>query len=188
MDVRSVCLGILTLGEASGYEIKKMIEEGAFSYCVEASYGSIYPALARMTEEGLVECRQESQDGKPDKKIYSITDKGAELFRKELLKKPDQDRSKSDFWFILLFNEFLPDGHTSALIDERLDFLKSEIKETQNDPIGTSISPGARFMAGFRAEILETSIRYIEKNRHLLETDYNTDVVKPSLSKKVASK
>ena len=43
MNVRTLCLGVLSAGEASGYEIKKEIEEGLFSHFIEASYGSIYP-------------------------------------------------------------------------------------------------------------------------------------------------
>ncbi|GEQ96922.1 hypothetical protein JCM17844_05590 [Iodidimonas gelatinilytica] len=53
MDVRTLCLGILALGDASGYEIKKMVAEGSFSFFSEASYGSIYPALTKLTDEAL---------------------------------------------------------------------------------------------------------------------------------------
>ena len=77
MNVRTLCLGILTTGEASGYEIKKEIEEGLFSHFIDASYGSIYPALTQLAGEGLVTVRAEEQSGKPDKKVYAITPKGA---------------------------------------------------------------------------------------------------------------
>ena len=56
MDVRTLCLGILSLGDATGYEIKKLVAEGSFSFFSEASYGSIYPALTKLTDEGLVSC------------------------------------------------------------------------------------------------------------------------------------
>ena len=39
MDIRTLCLGILTWGDASGYEIKKIFED-RLSYFYEASYGS----------------------------------------------------------------------------------------------------------------------------------------------------
>ena len=45
MDVRTICLGILTRGDATGYEIKKLVEDGGYQHFVEASFGSIYPAL-----------------------------------------------------------------------------------------------------------------------------------------------
>jgi PadR family transcriptional regulator AphA len=58
MDVRTICLGILTRGDATGYEIKKLFEDDGYQHFVEASFGSIYPALNRLTEEGLVSVRQ----------------------------------------------------------------------------------------------------------------------------------
>ena len=36
MNVRTLCLGVLSSGEASGYEIKKEIEEGLFSHFIDA--------------------------------------------------------------------------------------------------------------------------------------------------------
>ena len=40
MDVKTLCLGVLTLGDASGYEIRKQFEEGPFAHFFGASYGS----------------------------------------------------------------------------------------------------------------------------------------------------
>ena len=62
MDVRTICLGILTRGDATGYEIKKLFEDDGYQHFVEASFGSIYPALNRLTEEGYVSVREESQE------------------------------------------------------------------------------------------------------------------------------
>ena len=45
MDVRTICLGLLTRGEATGYEIKKQFEGEGFGHFAEASFGSIYPAV-----------------------------------------------------------------------------------------------------------------------------------------------
>ena len=45
MDVKTVCLGMLTDGPASGYDLKKQFES-TFSHFFAAGYGSIYPALS----------------------------------------------------------------------------------------------------------------------------------------------
>ena len=71
-------MAFLSTGEASGYEIKKEIEDGLFSHFIDASFGSIYPALTQLTAEGLLTVRAEEQTGKPDKKVYAITTKGRE--------------------------------------------------------------------------------------------------------------
>ncbi|HEY3858944.1 MAG TPA: PadR family transcriptional regulator, partial [Gammaproteobacteria bacterium] len=56
MDVKDLCLGALTYGDATGYDLKKFFES-TFSHCFLAGYGSIYPALAELTEEQLVVAR-----------------------------------------------------------------------------------------------------------------------------------
>jgi len=50
MDVKTLCLGVLSLGDASGYEIRKMFEEGPFAHFHHASFGSIYPALSPLLD------------------------------------------------------------------------------------------------------------------------------------------
>lgn len=42
----------------------------------EARHSQIYPELARLEERGLVTYRVVEQQGRPDKKVYSITDAG----------------------------------------------------------------------------------------------------------------
>jgi PadR family transcriptional regulator AphA len=71
-----LCLGILAQQDASGYEIKKAVEEGLFAHFIDASYGSIYPALTQMLGDGHVSVREDNQPGKPPKKVYSITETG----------------------------------------------------------------------------------------------------------------
>ena len=84
MDSKTLCLGALMLGDASGYEIKKLFEEGPFSYFHQTSLGSIYPALGTLMEEGLVTCDERAQEGRPDKKVYSLTDAGRAAFKKAM--------------------------------------------------------------------------------------------------------
>lgn len=73
-NVTTPCIGALFFGKATGYEINKMFVEGPFARFLDAGYGSIYPALTRLTEEGKVTCEAAPQDGRPDKKIHSLTE------------------------------------------------------------------------------------------------------------------
>jgi DNA-binding PadR family transcriptional regulator len=76
MDVATLCLAVLAHGPASGYEIKKELEDGAYSHFFRASFGSIYPALARLAQEGFVTGREQEQAKRPDKKVYRLTPGG----------------------------------------------------------------------------------------------------------------
>src|SRR5208337_3260930 len=117
MDVRTICLGILSRGEATGYEIKKLFEEGGYQHFVEASFGSIYPALSQLTGDGLVQVRAEAQEKRPDRKVYSITPAGRSQFLASLLKPLAEDRHRSPFVFAMLFSHLLPPERVSELMD-----------------------------------------------------------------------
>lgn len=117
MDVRTVCLGLLTRGEATGYEIKKQFEEGGYRHFAGASFGSIYPALGRLTAEGLVSVRDELQDKRPDRKVYSITEAGRARFLEALMRPPKGDRHRSPFAFAMLFSHLLPESRVRDLLD-----------------------------------------------------------------------
>ncbi len=103
MNIRTVCLAILNCQEATGYEIKKLSTEGAFAYFVDASFGSIYPALGRMEKEGLVIGREETQPGKPARKIYSITETGRRAFFEAIGEMPQPDIFRSEFLLVALY-------------------------------------------------------------------------------------
>ncbi|MCZ4299639.1 PadR family transcriptional regulator, partial [Henriciella marina] len=66
--------------ETTGYEIRKRSTEGDFSFFLEASFGSIYPALSKLEEDGFVTSHVQAQEGKPAKRVYSITQVGRESF------------------------------------------------------------------------------------------------------------
>src|SRR5215472_14421874 len=117
MDVRTICLGILTRGDATGYEIKKLFEDDGYQHFVEASFGSIYPALNRLTEEGLVSVREELQEKRPDRKVYSITPAGRTAFIASLLKPLPEDRHRSPFVFAMLFADLLPAERVSTMLN-----------------------------------------------------------------------
>ena len=94
MNVRTLCLAVLFDTEASGYEIRK---QSTGSYFVEASFGSIYPALAKLEDEGLVTSRIENQEGRPAKKVYSITEAGRSELLDAMFQKLDPDVFRSEF-------------------------------------------------------------------------------------------
>ncbi len=178
MDVRTICLGLLSVADRSGYEIKKMLEEGPLGHFVDASFGSIYPALTRMTEDGLVEFRTEEQDGRPDKKTYSITDSGRAVFRESLEGAIAPDRYRSDFMFVLSFADQLSPERVSEIIDERLAFYEGKIAHIRSE-IGDDARPGPCFVGGHAIAIFEAAKTYLEQNRHLLERKEVRDMDAP---------
>lgn len=116
MNVRTICLAILHDGKATGYEIRKLSVEGEFAYFVDASYGSIYPALAKLEADGLVTSHVEPQDGKPAKKVYAITSAGRRAFIQSLYEPLEKDEFRSQFLLFARYASELP----ASLVEERL--------------------------------------------------------------------
>lgn len=68
-------LGCLTVRPMSGYDIKRFMD-GTLVHFWSESYGQIYPTLAKLEREGLVEGRQEPGARGRDRTVYRITESG----------------------------------------------------------------------------------------------------------------
>jgi PadR family transcriptional regulator, regulatory protein AphA len=162
MNIRTLCLGILSFQEASGYEIKKEIEEGMFSHFIDASYGSIYPALSQLNAEGLVTVRAEEQTGRPDKKVYSVTDAGRAALAKGLLVVPARDKYKSEFLFEMLFKNMLPEAHIRLAIEKQLHDLRDDLRRMAECRAEGQTDEGSEFIMGYGEAVLTASAKYLE--------------------------
>jgi len=164
MDTKNLCLGALMFGDSSGYQIHKLCEKSPFSQILRISYGSIYPALGKLFNEGLVTCTKKKQSGRPDKKIYSITPTGVDSFQGALKKPPSIDFIRSDTLFKLFFAELLDASHLEEIYDGYIKFYCEQIeliKVLKTD----GNSKGAMLVRGLSIETYETIIRYLEDNR-----------------------
>jgi len=168
MDVKTLCLGVLSRGEASGYEIKKAFEEGPFSHFHQASFGAIYPALNALSAEGLVVVRAQAQDKRPDKKIYSIAPKGRNALVAALMARPAPDAVRSDFLFILSFAQHLPPARVDQLISARIAWYRESLARMEGCPCGEHAAPGARFVRGMGVAVYRAAADYLESHREEL--------------------
>lgn len=171
MDIKTLCLGVLTLGEASGYEIKQVFED-AFSYFYVAGYGSIYPALAELTREGYVSVNNIEQEKRPAKKVYCLTDSGRNRFNTSLTETYPHHRTRSDFLVLMVFAHLLPIENIRQVFATRLADIERQITEIEsclNDDACQQQTPaGAGFCAGFGLAVLKASRDYILQNRDSL--------------------
>ena len=178
MHVKTLCLGALALGDATGYEIKKMFEDGVLSHFLEASFGSIYPALTRLTEEGLVTCHAEAQERRPDKKIYSITEAGRDALAAACQEPIAKDKFRSEFLFVMIFAHLLPPRLIGALLDQEIARYEDEIDRLVNDPEPIE-TPSAEFIRGFGIASLKAGLKYLKDNRRKLENSLESKLADP---------
>lgn len=168
MDVRTICLGILTRGDTTGYEIKKLFEEDGYQHFIEASFGSIYPALNRLTEEGLVSVREEAQEKRPDRKVYSITQAGRTAFVGALMKPLPEDRHRSPFVFAMLFSHLLPPERVRSMLEEYIRQSATKLSQI-GDSETRSVTPGERFVTGLGRVIYTAMLEFLEAHRTEIE-------------------
>ncbi len=166
MDAKTLCLAVLSRGDASGYEIKKTLEDPPFSHFQDTGFGSIYPALGSLAQGGLVTGRAMPQDKRPDKKVYSITPAGRTALIEALGELPGPDRFRSDFLFILFLADQMPSAHLRRLIDDRIAFYEERIAAMESRIEGAChTEPGPAFVHGFGLALYRSARDYLLANR-----------------------
>jgi DNA-binding PadR family transcriptional regulator len=171
MDVKTVCLGLLSFGEASGYDLKKHFES-TIDHFYSTGFGSIYPALAALADEGFVTCTAVPQEGRPDRKVYRITPAGEAALRETLATCEPMHKTRSEFLALLYFAHMVPPDRLRELIDGRIAGMQQGLERLNASacPARHSWPASVQFVQGFGAALLEAAVRYLRENRHLLET------------------
>ena len=108
-------LGLLNYGSMTGYEIDKTFRD-SLSYFWKTQTSQIYRELHTLKNKGWASYEVISQEGKPDKKVFSITESG----REELNHWLSEDRSEFIVRSSLLMKTFFR-GERS--IDENIRYF-----------------------------------------------------------------
>ena len=169
MDVKTVCLGMLTDGAASGYDLKKEFES-TFGHFFAAGYGSIYPALNSLARDGLVECECIPQEGKPDRKVYRITEDGTRHLLLALDDPGPSHKIRSEFLATMCFAHLMAPEQIETVLDHRLQEAEKYLKlfDELESSCMQEWPQGAKFVLGFGRAMIEAKKAYIAENRHML--------------------
>ncbi|WP_141335900.1 PadR family transcriptional regulator [Paenibacillus sp. tmac-D7] len=136
--------------------------------------GSIYYALNKMEEEGLIAAEAEERTGARLRKIYAITDAGRVHFNELLLHSlsTPPHSAKSDFTLGLAWIHMLPKDDALAVLRHNLSQLE---QQKQLWELGKRIKGehglSSFVEAGFdnAIELMEADIRYITRLIALLQ-------------------
>ena len=180
MDIKTICLAILAEGNATGYEIQKTIKDGPLSSFFDASFGSIYPALARLSEEDLISCQVISEEGKPERKVYSINEKGRMTLSRALGKVSLQDRIRSPFMVSMLFSGLLSPRELFRLLDDRIA-VHEQVLARLEKCTPKQLSAGEKFVHGYARAMHEAALEYMENHRAELEGELLLTTLSPDL-------
>ena len=135
MDIQTIMLGFLMEKSLTGYDLKQWFSR-SFIFFSGVSYGSIYPALKKMEKDGLITSKLEMQEGAPNKKICTITDKGREKFHDSMRSPLPFDKYKNSFMARLFFFAHLEPDERESAADEylvQLEETRAELLSHRRD-------------------------------------------------------
>ncbi len=168
MYSKALILGALQIRDMTGYEIRKLCTEGSFSYFSELSYGTIYPMLSRLENEGLVNSTVEEQSGKPDKKVFSISDKGKTAYCEALETMLAPDVLKSEFCLLALSAELVSPRHMERAIEVRKQYYRQTmlmISELANERKEGKPCPDCHdWLSAYGEHIAQAHLSFLEEH------------------------
>ncbi|MBN1230569.1 MAG: PadR family transcriptional regulator [Anaerolineales bacterium] len=123
-----VVLGLLYGGEMHGYDLFQCIE-AEMKYIWKLSQPQVYNLLRRMEKQGNISGILQEQSGKPDKKVYQLTDCGKEHFYSWLFTPSGSSirAFRVDYLTKIYFLQRSFPTELSVHIQNQLDLLKSDL-------------------------------------------------------------
>ncbi len=135
--LENIIIGMALENPITGYDIKKYIENG-ISVFYKASFGSLYPALKKLTQKGYL-TMVEQQQGNRKKKFYQATEDGKLVFYEWLALPVDlNDTTESRLVKIYFFDILPPEIRDQQLKEyelnnlnylRKLEFLEKQFNE-----------------------------------------------------------
>ena len=151
MSLPHAVLGLLSFQPTTGYDLAQRFDK-SLSNAWHASHSQIYPALARLQGDGMVEVVGEGARGS---KTYAVTDAGHEELRRWLLETPPVRTQRNETavrWFLLFL---LPPDQRRVVLERELAEVEGRAGEyreiaaaidatPQGSPFRPTLDLGAR--------------------------------------------
>ncbi|ACR79738.1 helix-turn-helix transcriptional regulator [Kosmotoga olearia] len=148
-----VILGFLRIMPMTGYQLKKNIDVSTSNFWT-ASFGGLYPALARLEKKNWVKIKESE-----GKKIYSITEQGRNTLD-SWIKQPYKKQIWKDEFMLKMF--FATDTELPGLLSQiykRLGEVESKLGELNKITDKITMSKGQKFCFELGRSLLETERR-----------------------------
>jgi len=171
VSIEHSILAVLSFWPSTGYDIKAEFEHKAAGLYWGMSYGSIYPKLKKLEEEGFIYPVEQEEEGRK-KKLYELTPKGWKEFENWLQSPPAYPVVKDEL--LMKMSTWHEDIDSSVLISHL-----QKRRDTTNDLLefvkgwstnGLSYVSDYGMLAIRYAEIrLEADLKWIEESIIALE-------------------
>lgn len=168
MDTETLCLCALSVEPATGYELKQRFER-VYAHFYVAGFGSIYPALGKLAEAGLVEFSSSRGPGPKPRKRYRITSEGEEALRGRLATAEPVHRVHSDFLLLMLMADHMEPERVEALIEKRLSQINDQLAAIEKAQIREPApAAGVEFVRELGRTMLHAAAEFLQTHRNAL--------------------
>lgn len=128
MSLRVAILGFVALEPTSGYTLKKRFDGSLRSFWT-VTQSQIYRELHGLERDGLVAVDDVPQDGKPARKVYSLTAPGREALARWLTEAPEPLMLRHPLLLKLVFAADLSPRDLDGLLQRYADGVKASRRD-----------------------------------------------------------
>lgn len=136
MALEYAILGFLSFDPMTGYDLKTRCFDEAAGHLWSADQAQIYRTLDKLASRGLVSSRLVPQRGRPDRRLYSITQKGRRALSAWLREPENPSQVRDPFLLHLFLAPGLPDDEITGLLEHareeyqrRLEHLRGPARD-----------------------------------------------------------
>ena len=140
--MRFPLLALLANGPAHGYELKQAMEQRFGSVLPPLNAGQIYTTLSRLERDGLVDDDAVAQNGRPNKRVYQLTEAGPRWSCGGwVADATPAARLKDDFFMKLVLARAAGIADPLELIDRQRAAYLQALRELDDVAHGTATTP-----------------------------------------------
>ena len=160
-------LGLLMLGPRHGYELLPHFSRGGeLGLVCTLGTPRLYAILHALEEIGLVRCETEPPSSGPPRKVFSLTEAGADAFRAWLSQPIRRLRQiRQDFLLKLYFSRLIPGHDTQELINAQIEVSRSVSEELSAAADAEPHDSFARLVYQSRQATADATVRWLEAER-----------------------
>ena len=130
--MRYAFLALLAKQPAHGYELKQALDSTFGPGWPPLNFGQIYTTLSRLERDGLVRSQDVHQEGRPDKRVYELTQEGRQALQEWVDTSTTGTHIKDDFFMKVVLARLSGIAEPATLIErQRKEYLQA-IKDMDN--------------------------------------------------------
>ena len=152
MPLEHAILGFIEFEPISGYDLKKLFDVSIVHFW-SATQSHIYKSLDGLEKKGWVSANIIQQIGKPNRKVYQITEDGRAELRRWLVTPLPMDPVRESSLIQIFFSHFSTNEEIAALFETRMNAIREQI-ETLRTVAQVAIDENAKRIGVERARQL----------------------------------